>query len=147
MSNSHICTHCHFTLDESQILIDGKLDEIEDRIEDLFGEWEEILVNTISDPLTAENLELLKPNQKKLVKEIIETRKLPEKIDVFFVDTINLLIDEIDKVNLDIEEMFTEISKLGPCTVDDLKARFESIVEAKTKGKDKSKLRIIICKE
>jgi hypothetical protein len=57
------------------------------------------------------------------------------------------LFSELDKVNIQVEDMVEEMMKLGPCTVEDLKLKITKFIDNKVKGKDPSKLRLILEKE
>lgn len=148
MESSYICPHCHFKLDDrDNITTDGRLDDIEYRVEELYKEWTTILLNTVDDPLTLANKEFLKPRQRAMVDNLLETKELTEIIDTFFVDTINTLISEIDKVEVSADELIDTITKLGPREIEDFKKQILTFIDQKVKGKDASKLRIILKKE
>jgi len=148
MENNYICPHCSFRPDDrNNIITDGKLDDLEYRLDELHSQWTEILFNTVSDPLTLQNKEFLKPRQQKMVDNLLDTKELPEIIDTFFTDTINTLISEIDKVEISADVMINEMSRLGPREVEEFKRQLIAYIDEQVKGKDTSKLRIILKKE
>jgi hypothetical protein len=77
---------------------------------------------------------------------LIASKKLPKVVDTYFIETINLLLSGLEKVVVDADSFVEELSKLGPCTVEDFKQKVDSIVSGLTSGKDKNKLRVILNK-
>ena len=71
-------------------------------------------------------------------------KTLPETIDVAFVGAFNLLFSELRKVTIKVEDITQELLKVGPSTVDDLKKKINDIIDARVKGMDISKLRVIM---
>ncbi|WP_195245441.1 DUF6079 family protein [Clostridium celatum] len=147
LENTHICKHCKLSLSESNIIVTGKLDLIESNINQLYEDWTKSLLSALEDPLVLTNKNLLKNDQQNAIDQFIESKQLPEIIDSFFVNTINLLFEGLDTVSIGMKEIIREISDIGPCTVEDLKGRLNSFIDKKIKGKDKSKIRIILKEE
>lgn len=144
MQKRHICPHCSFRPNQSNVIVAGKLDTIEYNMEQLGEEWTKALLSALEDPLIFANKSLLKAEQQKLIDTFMEIKTFPNTIDTFFVNTFNTLFSELDKVSIEVEEIVKEILTLGPCTVEDLKQKVNLFIDSKVKGKDKSKLRIII---
>lgn len=144
MQKRHICPHCNFRPIQSNTIVVGKLDNIEDNMEKLIEEWTKALLSALEDPLIFANKSLLKADQQKLIDTFMQTKALPKTIDTFFVTTFNTLFSELDKVSIDVEEIVKEVLTLGPCTVEDLKQKVNIFIDNKVKGKDKAKLRIIL---
>lgn len=147
MQKRPICFHCKFKPGESNVVVSGKLEMLSDTLEQLFTEWKNTLLSVLGDPLIMENKDLLKKEQQEIIDDFITNKEFPEIIDSFFVNTFNTLFSEIDKVNIKVEDIVYEMMKLGPCTVEDLKLRMTKFIDSKVKGKDLSKLRIILQKE
>ncbi len=146
LKQSHICPHCHLKPSDNEIPVRGRLDMIEDKLDKLAAEWTATLLASVEDPLVIKDIEYLKSEQRKTVKSFIEGRRLPEVVDNHFVDAINTLLKGLDKVEVDIGELNEIVSSWGPCTTDDLKAKFEALIAEWSKGRDKNRLRIIIKK-
>lgn len=142
----HICPHCHFKPSDQEKNIKGSLDRIEEKIDKLSEDWTKILLSAISDPFVLNDLRLLKPAQKELIEKMIASNQLPKTIDTYLIETINLLLSGLEKVVVDADSFVEELSKLGPCTVEDFRQKVDSIVNGITKGKDTNKLRVIMNK-
>ncbi len=143
---SHICPHCHFKPSDQEVNIKGRLDTIEDGLDKLCSDWTGILLSAISDPFVLSDLNMLKPSQKEWVEKLITSKKLPNVVDTYFVETINLLLSGLEKVVVDADSFVEELSRLGPCTVEDFRQKVDAIVAGLTSGKDKNKLRVILNK-
>lgn len=139
-----VCSHCGFKPAKNNILVSGKLEEIENNLDELKEEWTNALLSALEDPLIYENKGLLKAPEQNIIDTFINEKSLPETVDIFFINTFNLLFSELDKVYIEVEDIEKEILNLGPCTVEDLKQKINSFIDKTVKGKDKNKLRIII---
>lgn len=146
--NKHpLCPHCKFNpmIETKSYTVLGKLDLLEDRLEDLYRNWTKILIEHIEDPMSKKNIELLKENQKRILKELIESQNLPKEINSEFIITIKNVLSGLEKLEFDIKELKHTLYRDGnPCTIDELKKRFECFLLKEVQGKDKTKVRIII---
>lgn len=144
LKTTHLCPKCGFQIGGNDPLVKGALDVLEDRIEALIDEWTKTLLNTISDPLVLEQEKYLSSEQQAVIQGFINIKVLPEKVDVFFVSAITDLLKGFEAVTVDGAELINKLSGLGACDVDTFKAKVDEVIASFTKGKDKSKLRIII---
>jgi hypothetical protein len=144
LKSSHICPRCKFKLGENSRNVIGQLSFIEDKFDALFTEWTSTLLNTITDPLVLSQKEFLKPDQQKIIDEFIANKQLPAIVDNFFLNSIISLLQGFDPVVISSEELINKIDEFGPCEVDTFRDKLMDIVLQYTKGKDKSKLRIIV---
>lgn len=141
---SNFCTKCHFRLDDGDLPVKGKLDEIEERLDNLLAEWTKTLLNTLSDPLLSDQKKYLKAAQVAALDEFLKTKSLPDKIDMFFVGTIESLLEGFEPVLIDSGELIDKLDAIGPCDTETFKKYVNEMIDAYTKGKDKEKLRIVV---
>jgi len=144
LRNHPFCTKCHFVIGENEISEKGKLDEIEERIESLFEEWTNTLLNTVTDPALEEQKQYLSVQERQVIDEFIKTGTLPEKIDSFFITTIEELLQGFEPVVIAADELVDVLTVLGPCDLESFQHKLKNILDNYTKGKDKDKLRIIV---
>lgn len=144
LQSSHICPKCGFMIVDGGVLVSGKLDSIEDKIDWLLSEWTKTLINTISDPLVLTQKEYLNKEQKKVINSFMKNKELPTTIDNFFIGSINALLQGFEPVVIQTEEFMHKIDEIGPCDIDTFKTKIMDIISAYTKGKDKEKLRIVV---
>ena len=144
LKNTHFCTKCSFVMGENDILVKGKLDELEDRIDTLLSEWANMLLNTISDPLVLDQKKYLSPDQQKAIHAFLDSKVLPEVVDNFLIASINALLQGFEPVVIDSQNFIDQLDAIGPVDVATFKDKLNIIVDAYTRGKDKEKLRIVV---
>ena len=144
LKSSHICPHCRYHLDDKVKNVYGQLDNIEIRIEDLMAEWTKTLLDTISDPIVASQKSFLSTEQQSAIDEFINTGALPKRVDDFFVKAINALLKGFEPVVIDTDDFMAKLEQMPPMDEASFKAKITEMIGAYTKGKDASKLRIVV---
>ncbi|MDR1688032.1 MAG: DUF6079 family protein [Clostridiales bacterium] len=144
LKKNHYCTKCLYRLGEADPLVKGAVDKIEDRLDNLLEEWTKTLYNTITDPLVLEQKPFLKAEQQKVIDKFVAEKTLPENVDTFFVNAVTALLQGFDAVTVDGAALVDRLSALGPCDTETFKARIDEFIAAQSKGKDKTRLRIIV---
>ena len=139
-----VCPHCSLRLDDQGKNVYGQLDNIEGRIDFLIEEWTKTLLDTISDPLVASSKEYLSAEQQKQVDDFISSGQLPDKVDDFFVKSISQLLQGFEPVVVDADELIQRLEALPPMDENAFKQKLDEMVKVYTKGKDASKLRIVV---
>lgn len=145
MKSRAVCTHCRFRLDDQTKPVHGKLDNLEARLDALLDEWTKTLLDTISDPIVESQKEFLSADQQKVIDAFIETKKLP-KVDDFFIQAIQALLKGFEPVVLNADDLVDKLTKLPPLDETAFRRKVDELVATYTKGKDASKLRIIVKK-
>ena len=141
---NHVCTKCGFTLGNGDAPVQGRISEIEDKIDNLLEKWSQDLYNTLSDPGLTEQMNYLKPQQRTVVLEFLHTHKLPEVVDTFFVDAVSALLEGFEPVAIIAEDFLDKLEALGPCDTDAFKGKISELLKEYSKGKDPEKLRIVL---
>lgn len=144
LKSSHICPHCHYSLGDKAANVAGQLDNIEIRIDELVEEWQQTLLDTISDPIVASQKEYLNAEQQKVIDEFITTASLPKRVDDFFIKAIKALLKGFEPVVIDAKDLMDKLMKLPPMDETAFKQKLNELVAEYTKGKDEGKLRIIV---
>ena len=142
-----ICPHCHFKpasevrdKPASDILV-----ELEMQLNQLLEEWIQTLISNLEDPTTQENLNLLKAKQRKLVDDFLASQNLPNPLTNEFISAVREVLSGLAKVIVKTQDLQKILLAGGsPCTVEEMKKRFDDYLRELTKGKDTSKVRIII---
>ena len=120
------------------------MDNIEIRIDDLVTEWTNTLLNTISDPIVTSQKEYLTAEQKKAIDNFESSGVLPKRVDDFFVKAITALLQGFEPVVIDTEDLLQKLEELPPLDETAFAAKIKDILGAYTRGKDTSKLRIVV---
>lgn len=141
---SPICPHCRYNLEDKAKNVMGQLDSLENRIDDMVAEWTKMLLDTISDPIVLDQKKFLKAQEAQAIDEFVATGSLPKKVDDFFVKSINALLKGFEPVVIDTDDLIKKLEEMPPMDEASFKAKVNEIVSAYTKGKDTSKLRIVV---
>ena len=144
LQTTHFCTKCNFVLGNSDAPVKGKIADIEDRIDTLLDDWSETLYNTLSDPLLGAQMAYLKPQQRTVIDQFLKSKKLPEKVDNYFIDAVSALLEGFEPVSISADEFIDKLDALGPCDIDTFKNKINDMLKDYTKGKDAEKLRIVV---
>lgn len=147
IEHSPVCPHCNFRPSIELISNDVRLrfSGIEDELDNLFNNWTQTLLTNLDDPMIRENLPLIRPEQRKLVDSFLKSKRLPDKITGEFIETIQEVLSGLTKVVVKAEDLRDKLLAGGsPVTVDELKRRFDEYITSLTRGKEASKVRIII---
>jgi hypothetical protein len=121
----------------------GRLDE---RLDELIREWTQTLLNNLDDPLVAGNIDLVASSQgKRTLKQFLEAKELPESLTPTFIKALQEVLSGLQKVVVQRAELEKALLRGGvPCTVNELKERFDAFLVELSRGKDASKIRIVM---
>ena len=141
------CPHCSFRPAAEPVVAPAGqlLSGLDDELDTLLSGWTETLLDNLGDPTTKEQLELLKPEARKLVDRFIASRMLPEDLDHDFIHAVKEVLSGLSKVVVTTDELRASLLSGGsPATLAEMKKRFEEYLDDKTKGKDPGKVRIVL---
>lgn len=144
LKSNHICPYCRYHLDDRDKPVNGLLDQLEIRIDDLLAEWTQTLINAISDPIVASNKKYLSGEQQKVVDDFIASGSLPERVDDFFVKAVNAIMKSFEPVVIDTDDLISQLEQMPPMDEASFKEKISDLISSYTKGKDAGKLRIIV---
>lgn len=135
LENEPICSSCGFKPAEERIVTAGAIDELREQLETLHSQWQENLHTTLQDPSVTKNFELLKPYVRKRVEDFMQSKTLPDDLDSEFVNAIIEVLSNMKRVDIHIEDLSKAMLEGGsPCTVEDLRRRFERFLHSQTLG-------------
>jgi len=147
MNASPVCPHCNYKPGaESPSAPAGKiLDGLDNELDNLVANWTQTILTNLEDPTTKGNLELLKPEEKKLVTGFIKKRTLPDALDQDFIHALGEVLSGLQKVPVKVSDLRTALLTGGsPVTPAEMKKRFEEYLDKLTKGKEPGKVRIVL---
>lgn len=147
LKDSPICNACNYRIDSGEKYINDRINIAKEKFENLYLEWENILVDTITDPTVNSQKKYLGENEQKIIKEFEEEEKLPDNIDINFINAINSLLKGFKPYIIHEKEILESIEKLGPTTPEKFKEAIVKIIDEKTGGKNEDNIRIIIKRE
>jgi hypothetical protein len=144
---SPVCPHCNFRLVSEPDFVPASqaIRKLEDELDRLHEGWTKTLLDNLEDPTTQQNLSLLKPAPRKIVDAFLTARALPEEVNHDFVAALQEALSGLSKVIVTTEGLRTALLAAGsPATVPELKKRFDDYLVDIVKGKDPSKVRIVL---
>jgi predicted ATPase len=147
LQNSPVCPYCSYKPGVEQMKVPAStiLNQMDDELDDLLSMWTQTLLTNLEDPTTKNDLKLLKPEDRKLLDTFIKTQALPADLGHDFIHAVREVLSGLIKVGVKIEKLRSALLKGGvPATLDELKKRFEEYLAKVTKGKDLSKVRIVM---
>ena len=147
MDTAPVCPHCGFKPSaEPTITPTGTvLDDLDDELDNLVANWTQTLLTNLEDPTTKGDLDLLKPESKKLVNGFIDKRVLPDELDQDFIHALGEVLSGLQKVPVKTANLRAALLSGGsPVTPVEMKKRFEEYLDELTKGKEPDKVRIVL---
>ena len=144
---SPICPHCNFKpgSEVSAAPAGAVLDSLDDELDKLVGNWTRTLLINLEDPATKGNLDLLRPEARNLVNGFIEKRALPDELDPDFIHALGEVLSGLRKVSVKTADLRDALLHGGsPVTPAEMKKRFEEYLDKLVRGKEPSKVRIVL---
>ena len=147
MEATSTCPHCQYRPANEAVDLpaDALLTQVDERLEQMIKDWTQTLLNNLEDPITQQNLELLEKKQRQLVNEFVAKKKLPETLSQEFIQALQDVLSGLDKVVIMMDDLKAALLEGGtPATQDEIKRRFDKYLKKQTKGRDLSKVRIVV---
>lgn len=150
LKKSPICPHCSFrpSVEKPLGFGDQILDQLDENLDTIKDNWIETLLDNLEDPVTRENLDLLKKDEKKAVDQFISVRELPQPLDHTFIYALKQALSGLTKVTMGAADLQKALQVTGgPATPGEMKKRFDEFIDTLTQGKDPVKVRIVLAHE
>ena len=147
IDTSPVCPHCGFKpgAEPPTPPAGTMLDSLDSELDKLVNNWTQTLLTNLEDPTTRNNLDLLKPEPKKLVNDFAKSKVLPEDIDQDFIHALQEVLSGLVKVSVKAADIRAALLAGGsPATPVEMKKRFEEYLNKLTKGKEPGKVRIVL---
>lgn len=144
---SPLCPHCSFkpSVEEPKAPAGIVLNRLDEELDSLLSDWTQTLLTNLNDPITKENLGLLKSKPRKLVDEFMKKCELPDDLGHELINALKEVLSGLAKVTVKIEDLRTALLSGGsPVTPEEMKKRFEEYLNEITKGKEPGKVRIVL---
>jgi len=146
--NDHTeCPHCGFdprteALKQPAI---AALEDLENELSVLHADWLSRLRAELSKPEAEQTIPLLKSPYREQIETFVQEGRLPDSISKALSEAINDALSGLEKVTIDGTVFLSTLTKGGmPCSVEELYARFDALMENHLKGKNRNKVRIEI---
>ncbi|AKB32606.1 hypothetical protein MSSIH_1916 [Methanosarcina siciliae HI350] len=147
LDSNPVCIHCNFrpSVEKGEVAGSQIIDQMETRLDTLLDDWTSTILSNLEDPITRENLSLLKSEEREQLEAFIKSRKLPVPLDNNFVSALQEVFSGLVKVTFNVQDLQSALKVTGgPATPAEMKKRFEEYVDDLTRGKDPTKVRIVL---
>lgn len=147
MDATPICSHCSFRPQEENLGAAGTavLQQLDQQLDTLIDTWTKTLLENLDDPTATKSVKLLPDAQRDAVSAFIKAMKLPSKIGNDLVQGMQTALKGLIAISVRPSELLTALGENGtPSTVEQLQSRFGDFLQKLTRGKEPSKVRLII---
>ena len=147
LEKSATCPHCGFKPITESLFPSATtvLNSLDRKLDEMVEEWTQTLLANLEDPTTRDNLSLLKPEVRQIVDSFMRSRTLPDPLDQDFIDALQEALSGLTKVAVSIDELRNALLAGGsPITLAEMKRRFEEYLDSLVRGKERSKVRIVL---
>ena len=141
------CPLCHFRPATEQVKapVGSQLATLDMEMDTVLSNWTQVLLDNLGDPTTQDQLNLLRPHQRRLVDEFVASGKLPGDLGGEFIHAVQEVLSGLVKVVVTSEGLRDALAHGGwPATVGEIKKRFVGYMDDRTKGKDSARVRIVL---
>jgi hypothetical protein len=144
-----LCPHCGFRPAEELAghpAAKKTLTDLDEVLDALVRGWTETLRTNLEDPTVSGNIKLISDSTgKRELQGFLKSKGLPDPVSPAFVKALQEVLSGLQPVTFGSAALQFALSDGGlPCTVTDLRERFDRYVANLTKGKDASKVRFLI---
>lgn len=148
LAASPVCPHCGFRPANEQgdmLPAANILRLLDDELDRLLGGWQQTLLDNLEDPIIQSNFDLLRPAARTLVDGFVKSKALPDPVPPDFVSAVQEALSGLEKIGISSDDIRQALLRGGsPASPDELRKRFESLLNDRCKGKDTTKLRFVV---
>lgn len=122
MQGNPLCPYCKFKPVSREYVDANTLENIINELKKDYDDCASLIVDTLEDPMVLSRTQYLQEDDKKIIKSIIENKKLPDEMNLKIVNIINELLDNSEIIEVGLEDIFKDIrAKRKIFTADELK--------------------------
>ena len=148
LAASPVCPHCGFRpANEQADLLPAAnvLKQLDDELDRLLGGWQQTLIDNLDDPIIQSNFDLLHPAPRTQIDGFLKSKSLPDPVPPDFVSAVQEALSGLEKIGISSDDIKKALLQGGsPAAPEELRKRFESLINERCKGKDTTKLRFVV---
>ena len=147
LERSPVCPHCKFQPSGETVIASGSylLDQMENELDVMLERWTRTILENLDDPSAHANLELLKREDRDRLTAMITSRRLSQSLENDFVHALQEALSGLQKVPVRTTALIRVLQNGGgPATPEEMKKRFNDYLDSLTRGKDPTKVRIVL---
>jgi hypothetical protein len=132
-------------MEDTSVSSEARLTSLKNDLEKIHKSWIKTLLSDLSDPVIQTHFELLKSSQKKMLRDFMQAKELPDEISQEFLAAIQQALSGLAKLPVRIDALKNALFPDGsPATPAEFKERFNEYLEKILKGRDAAKVRLVI---
>jgi Asp-tRNA(Asn)/Glu-tRNA(Gln) amidotransferase C subunit len=132
-------------MEDTSVSAGSRLAALKSDLDRVHKSWTKSLLNDLADPVIQSHFDLLKPAQKKMLKDFMAEKELPDDISQEFLAAIQQALSGLAKLPVRLDDLKTILFPDGsPATPAEFKQRFADYLEQLLKGRDAAKVRLVI---
>jgi hypothetical protein len=149
LDQNPVCPHTQYRPVESPpgaMSASQTLVGLDESLDNLVRDWTKTLLDNLEDPTVGDNIKLISdPAGKGELEALMKERELPDPISASFVKALQEALTGLEKVAVTDADLRNALTEGGiPCTIEELKNRFDAYIASLTKGKDAKKTRVVV---
>jgi Asp-tRNA(Asn)/Glu-tRNA(Gln) amidotransferase C subunit len=132
-------------MEDTSVSAGSRLAALKSDLDRVHKSWTKSLLNDLADPVIQSHFDLLKPAQKKMLKDFMAEKELPDDISQEFLAAIQQALSGLAKLPVRLDDLKKILFPDGsPATPAEFKQRFADYLEQLLKGRDAAKVRLVI---
>jgi hypothetical protein len=132
-------------MEDTSVSSEARLNSLKSDLDKIHKSWTKSLLNDLADPVIQSNFELLKSPQKKMLKEFMDAKELPDEISQEFLAATQQALSGLAKLPVRLDDLKKALFPDGsPATPAEFKERFAVYLDQILKGRDAAKIRLVI---
>ena len=132
-------------MEDTSVSSEARLTSLKNDLDKIHKSWTKSLLNDLADPVIQSNFELLKGPQKKMLKDFMSAKELPDEISMEFLAAIQQALSGLAKLPVRLDDLKKALFPDGsPATPAEFKERFAAYLDQILKGRDATKVRLVI---
>jgi Asp-tRNA(Asn)/Glu-tRNA(Gln) amidotransferase C subunit len=132
-------------MEDTSVSAGWRLAALKSDLDRIHKSWTKSLLNDLADPVIQSHFDLLKPAQKKMLKDFTAEKELPDDISQEFLAAIQQALSGLAKLSVRLDDLKKILFPDGsPATPAEFKQRFGDYLEQLLKGRDAAKVRLVI---
>ena len=133
------------SMEDTSVSAEARLNGLKTELEKIHKSWTKSLLNDLADPVIQSHFDLLKPAQKKMLKNFMTAKELPDDISQEFLAAVQQALSGLAKLPVRLDDLKKSLFPDGsPATPAEFKERFNAYLDQILKGRDAAKVRLVI---
>jgi hypothetical protein len=133
------------SMEDTSVSAQARLDNLKTSVDQIHKSWIKSLLNDLADPVIQSHFELLKTPQKKMLRDFMQAKELPDEISQEFLMALQSALSGLAKLSVRLDDLKKALFPDGsPATPAEFKQRFGEYLDQILKGRDASKVRLVI---